>query len=429
MKTIFLNFFNGIKKNYKTVILAFIIACVLWVAVSVLTFDTITNRINGIDVFTQPTDYMTQNNLQITSEITDKVNIEIEGKRYDISDLDPEDFSAEVDLSSARSAGTYTLPLKVTPKTNRELTITSISPEQISVTLDEIISKEFPVQGTADVSLPNEYYLGEITASPATVTLTGSSSLIGRVSRVEAKSTLHGNISESQQTGSEITVYGAGNRVISDGITLSTDNIRVDIPIYKKKELPLKFQIINYPSNFNIDSLKYKISPETLTVAAPDGTSIDNLAELDIGSIDLSDLKLENTSYITINLPEGFQNLSGYNSARIEWDISDYGKLDFTVTNEGENENIKVINAPTNFDVSLITNSIKLTVIGPSERIAEISPTDITVTANLLGVQIHEGTQDVSVSVQIKGSRQTCWVSGDYKVTISATPVTEGGEG
>lgn len=429
MKTIFFNFFNGIKKNYKTVILAFIIACVLWVAVSVLTFDTITNRINGIDVFTQPTDYMTQNNLQITSEITDKVNIEIEGKRYDISDLDPEDFSAEVDLSSARSAGTYTLPLKVTPKTNRELTITSISPEQISVTLDEIISKEFPVQGTADVSLPNEYYLGEITASPATVTLTGSSSLIGRVSRVEAKSTLHGNISESQQTGSEITVYGAGNRVISDGITLSTDNIRVDIPIYKKKELPLKFQIINYPSNFNIDSLKYKISPETLTVAAPDGTSIDNLAELDIGSIDLSDLKLENTSYITINLPEGFQNLSGYNSARIEWDISDYGKLDFTVTNEGENENIKVINAPTNFDVSLITNSIKLTVIGPSERIAEISPTDITVTANLLGVQIHEGTQDVSVSVQIKGSRQTCWVSGDYKVTISATPVTEGGEG
>ena len=429
MKTIFLNFFNGIKKNYKTVILAFIIACVLWVAVSVLTFDTITNRINGIDVFTQPTDYMTQNNLQITSEITDKVNIEIEGKRYDISDLDPEDFSAEVDLSSARSAGTYTLPPKVTPKTNRELTITSISPEQISVTLDEIISKEFPVQGTADVSLPNEYYLGEITASPATVTLTGSSSLIGRVSRVEAKSTLHGNISESQQTGSEITVYGAGNRVISDGITLSTDNIRVDIPIYKKKELPLKFQIINYPSNFNIDSLKYKISPETLTVAAPDGTSIDNLAELDIGSIDLSDLKLENTSYITINLPEGFQNLSGYNSARIEWDISDYGKLDFTVTNEGENENIKVINAPTNFDVSLITNSIKLTVIGPSERIAEISPTDITVTANLLGVQIHEGTQDVSVSVQIKGSRQTCWVSGDYKVTISATPVTEGGEG
>lgn len=429
MKTIFLNFFNGIKKNYKTVILAFIIACVLWVAVSVLTFDTITNRINGIDVFTQPTDYMTLNNLQITSEITDKVNIEIEGKRYDISDLDPEDFSAEVDLSSARSAGTYTLPLKVTPKTNRELTITSISPEQISVTLDEIISKEFPVQGTADVSLPNEYYLGEITASPSTVTLTGSSSLIGRVSRVEAKSTLHGNISESQQTGSEITVYGAGNRVISDGITLSTDNIRVDIPIYKKKELPLKFQIINYPSNFNIDSLKYKISPETLTVAAPDGTSIDNLAELDIGSIDLSDLKLENTSYITINLPEGFQNLSGYNSARIEWDISDYGKLDFTVTNEGENENIKVINVPTNFDVSLITNSIKLTVIGPSERIAEISPTDITVTANLLGVQIHEGTQDVSVSVQIKGSRQTCWVSGDYKVTISATPVTEGGEG
>lgn len=429
MKTIFLNFFNGIKKNYKTVILAFIIACVLWVAVSVLTFDTINNRISGIDVFTKPTDFMTLNNLQITSEITDKVNIQIEGKRYDISDLDAEDFSAEVDLTSVRSAGTYTLPLKVTSKTNRELAITSVNPEQVTVTLDEIISKEFPVKGTADVSLPAEYYLGEITASPATITLTGSANLIGRVNRVEAKSTLHGNISESQQTGSEITVYGAGNRVISDGITLSTDSIRVDIPIYKKKELPLKFRIVNYPSNFNIDSLKYKISPDKITVASPDGASIDNLAELDIGAIDLSDMTLTNTSYITIALPEGFKNLSGNDIVRIEWEFGDYGKLDFNVTNDGENENIKFINAPTNFDVSLVTNSIKLTVIGPNERIAEISPADITVTANLLGVQIHEGTQDVAVSVQIKGSRQTCWVSGDYKVTISASPVAESGGG
>lgn len=424
MKTIFFNFLDGIKKNYKTVIAAFIIACVLWVAVSVLTFDTITNRINGIDVVTQPTDYMTMNNLQITSDITDKVNIQIEGKRYDISDLNAADFSAEVDLSSVRSAGTYTLPLKVNPKTSRELVFTSIRPEQISVTIDEIISKEFPITGAADVIPANEYYLGEITATPATITLTGSSTLIGRVVRVEAVSTLHGNISESQQTGSEIKVYGAGNRVISEGLTLSTDSVRVDIPIFKQKDLPLKFQITNYPSNFDINSLKYKIVPEKLTVATPD-SSIDNLSELDIGTVDLSDITLTTTSYINFVLPDGYKNLSGNVNARIEWEMDDYGQLDFTVTNE--NENIKITNSPTNFDVSLVTNSIKLTVIGPSERLFEISPSDITLTANLFGTQLHEGLQDVSVSVQIKGSRQSCWASGEYKVTINAVPATESG--
>ncbi len=426
MKTIFFNFLEGIKKNYKTVIVSFIIACVLWVAVSVLTFDTINNRINGINVTAQPTDYMAMNNLQITSDITDKVNIQIEGKRYDISDLGSSDFSAEVDLSSVRSAGTYTLPLKVDRKTSRDLAITSINPEQISVTIDEIISKEFPITGAADVIPANEYYLGEITATPATITLTGSSTLIGRVVRVEAVSTLHGNISESQQTGSEIKIYGAGNRVISEGLTLSTDSVRVDIPIFKQKELPLKFQITNYPSNFDINSLKYKIVPEKLTVATPD-SSIDNLSELDIGTVDLSDIKLTTTSYITIALPDGYKNLSGNVNARIEWDMEEYGQLDFTVTNTNENDNIKITNSPTNFDVSLVTNSLKLTLIGPSERLAEILPSDITVTANLFGTQLHEGLQDVSVSVQIKGSRQSCWASGEYKVTINASPVTESG--
>lgn len=423
MKTIFLNFIDGIKKNYKTVIAAFIIACVLWVAVSVLTFDTITNRINGIDVVTQPTDYMTMNNLQITSEITDKVNIQIEGKRYDISDLSASDFTAKVDLSSVRTAGTYTLPLKVEPKTtSREIVFTSIRPEQISVTIDEIISKEFPITGAADVIPPNEYYLGEITTSPAAITLTGSSTLIGRVMRVEAVSTLHGNISESQQTGSEIKVYGAGNRLISEGLTLSTDSVWVDIPIFKQKELPLNFQITNYPSNFDISSLKYKIIPDKITVAAPD-SSIDNIPQLDIGTVDLSDLTLTTTSYINIVLPDGYKNLSGNVNARIEWETDDYGQLDFNVTNE----NIKITNSPTNFDVSLVTNSLKLTVIGPSERLAEISSSDITVTANLFGTQLHEGLQEVSVSVQIKGSRQSCWVSGNYKVTVNAVPATESG--
>lgn len=418
MKTIFLNFLNGIKKNYKTVILSFIIACTLWVVISVLTFDTISNRISGIDILTQPTDYMTQNNLRITSEIKDKVTVQIEGKRYDISDLDAEDFTAEVDLSSVRTAGTYNLPIKVTSKANRTLSITSTQPEQLSVTLDEIISKEFPVQGTADISLPADYYLDKITASPANITLTGSASVIGKVTRVEAKSTLHGNISQSQQTGSEITVYGA-NGVISEGITLSTDNITVNIPIFKQKELPLKFTV-NYPSNFNADSLKYTIKPEKITVAAPDET-INNISELDIGTINLSDIGLDATSYIPIALPDGYKNLSGNNNARIDWDIGDYGKLDYDVLDE----NISITNSPNNYDVSLITNSLSVTVIGPSDSLSAIIASDITVNVNLLGAQLHEGSQDVSVSVQIKGARQNCWVSGDYKVTINASPPAE----
>ena len=416
MKTFFTNLFNGVKKNYKTLILAFLIACILWIVISVLVFDTIDNHIKGIKIETQPTDYMTQNNLQIVSDISDDVDITIQGKRYDISDLKSSDFSATVDLSTVRSAGNYTLPILVSAKTDRTVTVVDTEPQNISITLDEIISKEFTIDGTADISIPEGFYPGDITTSPATITLTGSSSIINKITKVEARSTRHGEIADSEQTGSELYLFGVGNVPISsDGIQFSSDNVLVNIPIYKQKELPLKFSIINYPSNFDIDSLKYEIQPQTLTVAAPDDT-IDNLSELDIGTIDLSNITLSNTSYIPIVLPEGYKNLSGNNNARIEWQIDDYGKLDFYIPRE----NITITNVPDNFDVSLITNSLRLTVIGPSEKISEISASDITVTANLLGTQLHIGSQDVSVSVRIKGSKQTCWVTGDYKVTINA---------
>ena len=414
MKSLFFNFFEGIKKNYKTLILAFIIACGLWIVISVLTFDTITNRISGIDILTEPTAYMTQNNLQITSELNDKVSIVIEGKRYDISDLKSSDFTAEVDLSTVRGAGVYNLPLNVTSKSNRDLSITSTTPDHISVTFDEIISKEFAIQGTADINLPPEYYLSDITTSPASITLTGSASVIQKITKVEAQSTRHGNVSESLQTGSDLIFYSA-NGVITEGVTASDENVSVHINIFKQRELPLKFTLTNYPQNFDIDSLKYKILPETIMVASPDD-SIENISELDIATIDLSDITLNMPSIIPIVLPDGYKNLSGNGSARIEWEIEDYGKLDFYIPSE----NIQIINKPNNFDVTLITNQLKVTVIGPSERISEIAATDITATANLLGAQLHEGTQDVSVSVQIKGTKQTCWVSGDCKVAVSA---------
>lgn len=422
MKTLILNFFDGIKKNYKTLILAFIIACVLWIVISVLTFDTITNRISGIDVLTNPTDYMTQNNLRITSELKDKVTILIEGKRYDISDLNADDFTAEVDLSAVRSAGTYTLPLKVTSKTDRSLSITDTQPEQVSVTLDEIISKEFPIEGTADINLPSDYYLDAITTSPATITLTGSASLIDKVTKVEAQSTRHGVISQSSATGSVISVYGASG-VISEGITLSTNSVTVNISIFKQKGLPLNFSITNCPPNFDLNSLKYDIYPSTIMVASPDD-SIDNISELNLGSVNLSDITLNTTSYIPITplLPEGYKNLSGNDRAQITWDTKTYNKLDFDVPAE----NINIINSPDNFNVTAITETLKVTVIGPSERITELSAADITVTANLLGTQLREGSQDVTVTAQVNGIRQSCWVSGEYRVTISAE--TDNGE-
>lgn len=408
------------RDNYKTLILAFVIAAALWIVVSINVFPTIENEIGNIAVTAQPTEYMEQNNLKIVSDFNNMVNIRIEGKRYDITGLGAEDFTAEVDLSQIRARGTYTLPVNVTPNTDSESTVISTNPSSVTLVIDEIVSREFTVEGTAPgISLAEEYYMDEITASPAQITLTGSSSILDKITRVEARSVLSGEIHQSHETQSELIIYGSGGaRIVSDEIELSTENVSVNIPIYKQKELPLTFTLTGYPSNFDVDSLKYTIQPSSITVAAPDD-SIDFRSELDIGTIDISDIRLNQVATIPITLPDEYKNLSGNTNARITWDISDYGKLDYTITDIG------ISNPPDNFNVSLITNEITITAIGPSDRLAALTPNDFLVIANLLGTNIVSGSQDVPLTITIKGARQKCWVSGSYKATIYAQPKPE----
>ena len=422
MKELVLKLIDDIKKNYITLILAFIISFGFWLVVSINVFPMIENDIKGIAIEAQITEFMANGNLQITSEFDEAVNIKIEGKRYDISDLKSTDFYASIDLSGVRSTGQYTVPITVSSKTNRELTITDIQPNKITLTIDKIISKEFPIKATAPyVEVSEDLFMDEIIASHETVTLTGSATVLNNIGVVEARSTYHGDLTESRQTNSEYFLYGSFDiQIEKEGIQFYPENMTVNIPIYRQKELPLKFSISNYPSNFDIDSLKFDIDPKTLTVAAPDD-SINNLSELNIGTIDISMIQLNKTTFIPIVLPDGYKNLSGNNNARIDWDMENYGMLDFKINTN----NINILNAPDNYNVSLVTNELTLTVVGPSDDVSGLVSSDFNITVNLLGTSLRAGTQDVSISVEILGEDQTCWVSGQYKVRINARLIEE----
>ncbi len=419
-----MNFFNKLadnfRNNFKYIIVSFLIAITAWFFISVQIFPTVEDRIRNVSVEIQPTDYMMQNDLQIVNEYESLVDIRIEGKRYDITGLSADDFYATLDLSSVRSAGTFTVPVSVSGKTGNECTILDTEPVAVTLQIDKIETREFPVTAVApSISLPEGFYIDEMTASPATITITGSATELDKIARVEARSRYSGLISESHDTQGEIILYGTnGSRIANDDLKLSTSDVTVNIPVFKQKTLPIRFEFTNVPSNFDIDSLKYIIRPSSITVAAPDN-SIDHLSELVIETIDLSELTLTKTVSIPISLPEGYKNLSGNNTARIEFQTADYGKLDYTVTN------ISIINPPDNYDISLLTQELVVTVIGPSGMLSDLSASDIAITANLLGVTLREGTQDVPVTLLIRGREQQCWVSGTYKVTINAEPKTE----
>lgn len=412
---------KAVRNNLKIIVLSTVIAVIVWILVSVQVFPTIETSISGIPIQVQPTEYMVNNNLEIIDSYTGTTDIRIEGKRYDISALKADDFYATLDLDSIRSAGTFTVPVTVSSKTGVEYNLIETSQLAVTLTIDEIATREFTITAYApDISLPEGYYVDEITASPATVTVTGSASVLDKISRIEAKAAINGEIHESHEVQTPLTMYTAnGSKLVNDDIKISAESVLVNIPIYMQKELPLTFSFAGVPQYFDIDSLGFEIQPGSIMVAAPDD-SISNLSELNIGTVNIADIRLNQTvSTIPITLPEGYKNLSGNNSARVTWDIADYGRLDFPVTN------ITTVNTPDNMEVDIITKELTLSVIGPSEQLSALTSGDFYITANLLGVSLHDGSQDVPVTIMITGADgSNCLAVGSYRITVSAQTVT-----
>ena len=266
--------------------------------------------------------------------------------------------------------------------------------------------------------------IDSVTAEPSTITLTGDSTAIDAVKSVEIRSVFAGETSESVSSKGQIVLLGSNGDIIENpDIKYDNESFTVNITLYKQKTLPLTVQFTNVPSNFDLSSLKYSIYPESLTVSSPDD-SLDSQEKFEVGTIDLSQLTTKYLQKLTlpITLPEGYKNISGNTSAMVSFeDAENYTFLSYTI----QKDNIRVINAPDNFDVEVLTNELSVDVTGPADEIATLASKDIYATIDLMGTTLTAGLKDVNAEFTLRGTKVKSWVTGEYKVSIQVTERAE----
>ncbi len=417
---------NTFIKELKNIIIALLVAIIAWFAISMQIFPDISSHVSDIRVTASPTEYMTEHNLSIAEDYDGVVSARISGKRYDIGNLTADDFTAVLDLSGVTDVGEYNVGVKITPKSNVNCKVLSDG-TTVKIKVEKIISKTFSITDGSmivtadDVIAADNMKIDSITANPATITLTGDAADIEAVKKVEIRSVLAGKTDQSVSSKGKVILLGEGDREINNpDIKLNNDSFTVDVTLFKQKTLPLTVQFTNVPANFDLSSLKYSIYPEELTISSPDD-SLDAQEKFEVGIIDLSQLTTKFLQKISlpITLPEGYKNVSGNNSAMVTFENADeYTFLNFTV----QKENIRIANAPQGFDIEVLTNELTVNVTGPEEKISELSSKDIYATIDLMGTTLSEGLKDVTPEFTLRGSNVKCWVTGEYKITIQATP-------
>ena len=412
-----------IVTNLKSLIFAFVVAIIIWVAISFQMFPNITGRIE-LEIIAEPTPYMRDLHLVLADEFSETEHFTIEGKRYDVSALNSEHFYAYLDFSDVRGAGVYEVDVVVRARSDANAAfLVQNEKQKRTVKIIQVAEKALrivPETGHLEVEEGLTIEHAGVTVNPDTITISGEKSLIDSIAFAQVRAIGSYPLARADTLSGELAFLDEnGLPVYHEGVSFENRAFTVDVPVFKRGTLPLEVGI-SAPDNFNIEELrnKIRIDPDELTIASPD-TSIDSLNSLSLGTVSLSEItfgNLESGLPIQIALPDGYANISGNTTARLTFDeIEGYGARQFDVSTN----NVRVANVPSGYVVNFVTRVIRVRVVGPSDVIHAMTADDIVGTINFAGVtDISAGAREIGVKFMVDGTNVSAWVSGEYKVNI-----------
>ncbi|MDE5753066.1 MAG: hypothetical protein K2H89_00750 [Oscillospiraceae bacterium] len=405
-----------------SVIASVLCAVLIWFSISVTVYQTTHVKFYNIPLTVDLTGTPAEaNGLSSVSCDVETVTVELEGNRAQIGRLTQEDLKANIVTGNTDTIGEFSFEISIETDKNISF-VSTISPDYATVKLDRIETRTYDVTA----SVPNVHATfghamdkDDILFEPAQIEITGPSTQLDKISRVEAYSDKSLEIDSLYSLyTSEIRLYSPEGAILdTDDLEIPNTNFQITIPVLTQKELQLTYNIINAPSNFNLDWLKehLQLSEDTITLASQTNTAFAELDEWPLGSVKLNDIGLTSENYFTVELGEEFINQSGFQQVRLTLNNEELTSREFQVSNS----NISVVNIPKNYDCNIITRNLSVIVIGTEADLDALSTQDIIVTADLLNYNITSTNADATISFY--GEESRLWAVGAYKVAVELT--------
>lgn len=397
------------------------IAILLWSYVTMVVMPDTTISLNDVPVdFNYDSAKYTTLGLDIVNEPSYTVDLSLSGDGSVIGAARAEDFVVYPDYSSVKGAGAQTLNLNVRiVNSDLEGRVTATierGRRTVDVVFDTILTKTLPVTvETGGLHIAEGYSLNRVSSSPAEITITGPSSEVSQVSSIVATLSVASELSESQLVQVPVELRDAEGKALElPYTTLEDDLVDVTVSVYKQVELPLVVNFINVPSHFDVNTLSYSLSQETLKVSGPERV-VGNLTELSVGSFDLSTFSLDKDYQMNVQLPSGIVSDENISSVTLSFDTAAMSEHSFNVSQ------INVINVPANYQVEVTTKRLNnVVLVGPEEDLEQLTAGNIEARINAEDLQVAVGTQTVAVEILVP-SNPRVFAIGTYTVTCDIT--------
>lgn len=402
------------ESKWVYILTSVLIASIFWLYVRVAVDPTQTEVIRNVRVELSGVNILTGQNLAV-AELSDRtVDLRVRAPSSVLDNLIRYRQNLYVSLDVSRCGeGENRLTIREVWPNNivniEDATVLSRDPDTITVTVERLYARSFPVEFQLDGRVARGYQMGTPVLEPETVNVSGPVEQVNRIARVVA--VLEDSSLSERYTGDlPLTLLDRENEPLTGlEVTLSTETAYAVVPVGRTKEVELKVNVTPGGGAQAEDAI-VRVEPERIVVSGAEA-DLEALDEISLGSVSLSNVVGTNTFPFPIELDPSLENVSGISSAQV------------TVTVEGlstrvlEVTNIRTTAPPNGYTAEVVTQSLPVTIRGREEDLERIDVSQLRAVANLSGVTTL-GSSRVPAQIYLDGTN-TVGVIGEYTVAVN----------
>lgn len=415
-----------ISNNLILKIISLIFAVILWSFVTNSTNPDRTKTLRDVPVVLQGLETLEEKGLTIRDDfekLLPTVTVKVNVKNSDYRMVDKNVVFVSVDVSEIVKDGPNSVSVVPSFSNMVDVSLASIEPQAINITVDKLLEKEVPVTVNKTGALSD----GLVCVNPQydeTVFIKGSSYYVERITGAIVDVDL-----SALNDGDVVNPVCRFTDSEGNTIKFNSTRINVDMDIQTKKEVSISTSNAVLNSDKVADGYEFEsISTGKITVCGH-ANALQNLAEINIQPIDLKGKDASLTSApIELILPEGVTVLEGQEIPQAKIQIVPKKKTitvkrSLTVSGLGANMTATITSGNQTFTVkdngaTKITASITLT--GSNFALDKITESDVIVKLSFdnKGAGSYEMTPTVSLSASIAND-VTAQLTSPTQVSVS----------
>lgn len=361
-------------------VFAVLISLILWMYVTTVQNPEIQTEIASIPVKLVNIEALSQAGLvMLGSPDAHTIKLSIKGRSKDVLQITPKDFTVEANLGNGyrvKGVNSILVELKEHPK---DIEIPN-QPIYISVELDELVQRNFPVAVKVEGGTQDGYATLPASVKPNEVILKGAAKYIGSVHSVVAKVDLKGSM-EDIQTSMPVQILDKDGKSVPN-IECIPNTVDIVVPVKKAREIPINVKTSGrLPDGvFLVDTAAI---PDKVDITGDDRV-VSALKSIDTAPVSLDGINSSTTRQVRLNLPPGVIMIDKIETVNVDIMVE-------TTISKSFNVQVNYTNLPGGLTADLLTNTINVILSGQESVINRVIASDITAVIDLGSAQAEDG--------------------------------------